>query len=50
MRFFSLAECNAAITENPGAARAGDALRLGVSRRELFETVERPAMQPLPTT
>jgi transposase len=24
--------------------------RLGVSRRELFETVERPAMQPLPAT
>jgi transposase len=50
MRFFSLAECNAAITEILVRLNGRVMRRLGVSRRELFETVERPAMQPLPAT
>ena len=46
--FFSLAEANAAIA---GALeRINDHVmrRLGVSRRHLFETIERPALAPLP--
>jgi transposase len=46
--FFSLAEANAAIA---GACeRINDHVvrRLGVSRRHLFETMERPALAPLP--
>lgn len=46
--FFSLAEANAAIA---GALdRISDHVmrRLGVNRRHLFETVERPAMTSLP--
>ena len=48
LKFFSLAECNAAITEILVQLNGRVMRRLGVSRRELFETVERPAMQPLP--
>jgi transposase len=46
--FFSLVEANRAIGE--AMARMNDAVmrRLGVSRRQLFEAVERPALQPLP--
>ena len=46
--FFSLAEANAAIAEM--LARINDHVmrRLGVSRRHLFETVERPALATLP--
>lgn len=46
--FFSLADANAAITEM--LARINDHVmrRLGASRRHLFETVERPALAPLP--
>jgi transposase len=46
--FFSLAEANAAIAEM--LARINDHVmrRLGVSRRHLFETVERPALASLP--
>ena len=46
--FFSLAEANAAIAGM--VTRINDHImrRLGVSRRHLFETVERPALAPLP--
>lgn len=46
--FFSLAEANAAIAI--ALDRINDHLirRLGVTRRHLFETIERPALAPLP--
>ena len=46
--FFSLADANRAIGEV--MARMNDAVmrRLGVSRRQLFDAVERSALQPLP--
>jgi transposase len=47
--FFSLAECNAAIATAVECINAHPMRRLGVSRRELFESVERPALRPLPT-
>jgi transposase len=50
LKFFSLAECNAAITEILVQLNGRVMRRLGVSRRELFETVERPVMRPLPDT
>jgi transposase len=50
LTFFSLAECNAAIAEILGQLNGRVMRRLGVSRRELFETVERPAMRALPDT
>ena len=50
LKFFSLAECNAAITKILVQLNGRVMRRLGVSRRELFETVERPAMRPLPDT
>jgi transposase len=46
--FFSLAECNAAIATAVERMNGREMRRLGVSRRQLFEAVERPAMQPLP--
>src|SRR3954447_13798205 len=46
--FFSLAECNAAIATAVECINAHRMRRLGVSRRELFESVERPALRPLP--
>ena len=46
--FFSLAEANAAIGEAVERINAHVMRRLGVSRRQLFESVERPALRPLP--
>jgi transposase len=46
--FFSLAECNAAIAGAVERMNGREMRRLGVSRRQLFETVERPLMQALP--
>jgi transposase len=50
LKFFSLAECNAAIIEILARLNGRPMRRLGVSRRDLFDTVERPAMRPLPET
>jgi transposase len=50
LTFFSLAECNAAIIEILAQLNDRPMRRLGVSRRQLFDTVERPAMRPLPET
>jgi hypothetical protein len=50
LTFFSLAECNAAIADILVQLNGRVMRRLGVSRRELFETVERPVMRPLPDT
>lgn len=50
LTFFSLAECNAAIAEILVQLNGRVMRRLGVSRRELFETVERPVMRALPDT
>lgn len=46
--FFSLAECNAAIAAALERMNGREMRRLGISRRQLFETVERPVMQSLP--
>jgi len=46
--FFSLAECNAAIAVALERMNGREMRRLGLSRRQLFETVERPARQALP--
>ena len=46
--FFSLDECNTAIKEVMERLNGRVMRRLGVSRRQLFEAVERPAMQSLP--
>jgi len=46
--FFSLAECNAAIAVAVERMNSREARRLGMSRRQLFEAIERPVMQPLP--
>jgi len=46
--FFSLAECNAAIRAALERMNGREMRRLGMSRRQLFEAVERPVMQPLP--
>jgi len=48
LTFFSLADCNAAIAAALERMNDREMRRLGVSRRQLFEAVERPAMQPLP--
>jgi transposase len=48
--FFSLAECNAAIGTALAAMNERVMRRLGVSRRDLFERVERPALRDLPAT
>ena len=45
--FFSLAECNAAIATAVERINAHLMRRLGVSRRELFESLERAALRPL---
>jgi transposase len=47
-QFFSLEELNAAIGEEVSRLNARVSRHLGASRRELFETLERPAMLPLP--
>ena len=46
--FFSLAECQAAIGVALERMNGREMRRLGVSRRQLFETIERPVMQDLP--
>jgi transposase len=46
--FFSLAACNAEIDAAVERMNGREMRRLGVSRRQLFEAVERPLMQPLP--
>jgi transposase len=46
--FFSLAEANRAIGEVMTRMNDAAMRRLGVSRRQLFDAVERPALQPLP--
>src|SRR3954465_13481077 len=46
--FFSLAECNAAIAVAVQRMNSRDMRRLGMSRRQLFEAIERPVMQDLP--
>jgi transposase len=46
--FFSVAECQAAIGVALERMNGREMRRLGVSRRQLFETIERPAMQSLP--
>jgi transposase len=46
--FFSLAACNAAIAAALERMNGREMRRLGVSRRQLFEAVERATMQPLP--
>lgn len=49
-RFFSLAELNAAIRDCVMAINAKVMRRVGKSRDELLETIERPALNALPTT
>jgi transposase len=46
--FFSLAEMNARIAELRDELNARKMRRYGVSRRELFDRVDRPALLPLP--
>lgn len=46
--FFSLAALNEAIRELLPALNDRPLQKLGVSRRELFEQLDRPALQPLP--
>jgi transposase len=47
-RFFSLDELNVAIRECVADLNAKIMRKLGKSRRELLETIERPALKPLP--
>ena len=47
-QFFSLEELNAAIREEVARLNARVSRHLGASRQHLFETIERPAMLPLP--
>jgi transposase len=46
--FFSLAELNQAIRERLEWLNGRPMRRLGKSRRELFEAIDRPALRPLP--
>jgi transposase len=48
--FFNLAELNAAIVELARELNDRPMKHLGVSRRELFERLDRPALKPLPAT
>ena len=48
MTFYSLAECNAAITLVMQRMNERLMRNLGLSRRELFETIERDALTALP--
>lgn len=48
--FFSLEECNAAIRSAIAHMNGRVMRRLGVSRRDLLESVERPALRGLPPT
>jgi transposase len=47
-QFFSLDELNAAIRDEVARLNARVSRHLGASRQQLFETIERPAMLPLP--
>ena len=47
-RFFSLSELNAAIRELVDKLNNRTSRHLGASRRELFEKLDRPALEPLP--
>src|SRR5438045_2623999 len=47
-RFLSLGELNEAIREVLGDLNARLMRKLGASRREFFETIDRPALLPLP--
>lgn len=47
-QFFTLDELNAAIREELARLNARVSRHLGAARQELFETLDRPAMQPLP--
>jgi transposase len=49
-RFFSLAELNAAIWDLLPTLNARLMRKLGVSRRALFEQLDRPLLRPLPMT
>jgi transposase len=48
LKFFSLAECNAAIAGILPQLNGRIMRHIGMSRQQLFDTVERPAMQKLP--
>ena len=48
--FFSLAEANEAIKASLERINAHVMRRLGLSRRDLFTSIERPALRPLPET
>ena len=48
--FFSLCECNTAISLAMETMNGRTMRKLGVSRRELFEKIEREALSPLPET
>ena len=49
-RFFSLVELNAAIRELVGDLNGRLMRKLGASRREFFDRIDRPALMPLPAT
>jgi transposase len=48
--FFTLADLNAAIRERLDVINHRPMKRVGVSRRALFEQIDRPALKPLPGT
>ena len=48
--FFTLADLNAAIRDRIDVVNARPMKVVGVSRRTLFEQLDRPALRPLPTT
>jgi transposase len=48
LKFFSLAECNAAIAESLRQLNERVMRHFGVSRQQLFDTIELPTMQKLP--
>jgi len=48
--FFTLADLNAAIRHRIDAINERPMTRVGVSRRALFDQIDRPALKPLPAT
>ena len=46
--FFSLADCNAAIREAMERMNRKVMRRIGMSRQDLFDSLDRPALKPLP--
>jgi transposase len=50
LTFFTLADLNAAIRARSDAINDRPMKRVGVSRRTLFEQIDRPALMPLPAT